>query len=329
MQQIKNVLVIGGAGYIGSVFISELLKAKKNINVVILDDLSTGFKENINPKAKFYKGCQKDYKLLCSILKEEKIDIVFHFAAKLIVGESVFMPVEYYENNVGGMLNIVKCMRDCGVKNIVFSSTAAVYGNPDPKDIPIKETTAKDPINPYGSSKLADEYILKGANEAYGINYGILRYFNVAGASKDYGSRLTKPTLLIPVINKSIIEGGQMSVFGNKYKTRDGSCIRDFIHVIDLAKAHILMMDYMVKNNKSNIVNLGTSKGFTVLEVIKTAEKTLNKKVNYKIAGIRKGDPVTLITKNNKAKKDLGWIPKLTLADMIKSDYNFRKNHVK
>lgn len=323
-----NILVIGGAGYIGSVFIEELLKSKKNSKVVILDDLSTGFEENINPKAKFYKGCQSDYELLCLILKKEKIDVVFHFAAKLVVGESVFQPVEYYENNVGGMINIIKCMRDCNVKNIIFSSTAAVYGNPSQEDLPMKEETKKDPINPYGSSKLADEYLLKGANEAYGINYGILRYFNVAGASKKYGSRIVKPTLLIPVINKSLLTGGEMKVFGSNYKTRDGSCIRDYIHVVDLARAHILMMDYMLKNNKSNIVNLGTSKGYTVLEVINQLEKTLNKKVNYKIAGRRKGDPAILITKNTKAKKDLGWTPKYKLSDMIKSDFDFRKKYV-
>ncbi len=326
MNKVNNVLVIGGAGYIGSVFIEELLKSKKNINVVILDDLSTGFEENINPKSKFYKGCQKDYDLLTKILKEENIDFVFHFAAKLVVGESVFKPIEYYENNVGGVLNIIKCMKECDVKNIVFSSTAAVYGNP--KEIPIKEDSSKDPINPYGSSKLADEYLLKGAKEAYGINYGILRYFNVAGASKNYGSRLENPTLLIPVINKSILKKTEMKVFGTNYKTRDGSCIRDYIHVIDLARAHILMMDYMIKNNKSNIVNLGTTKGFTVLEVIKTVEKTLNKKVNYKVAPRRKGDPVTLITKNTKAKRDLKWIPKYSLADMIKSDFEFRKKYI-
>lgn len=303
-NNIKNILVIGGAGYIGSVFIEELLKTKKNINVVILDNLSTGFKENINPKAKFYKGCQKDYKLLTKIIIDEQIDFIFHFAAKLVVGESVFMPIEYYENNVGGMLNIVKCMKENNVKNIIFSSTAAVYGNS--KIFPIDENSPKEPINPYGSSKLADEYILKGANEAYGINYGILRYFNVAGASKKYGSRLSNPTLLIPVINKSINNKTQMKVFGNNYKTKDGSCIRDYIHVVDLVKAHILMMEYMLKNNKSNIVNLGTSKGFTVFEVIKTTEKVLNKKVDYIIAPRRKGDPAVLITKNNKAKKDLG-----------------------
>lgn len=323
-----NILVIGGAGYIGSIFIEEIIKKKKNIKVIILDDLSTGFKENINPKAKFYEGCQSDYNLLSSILIKEKIDFIFHFAAKLVVGESVFKPIEYYENNVGGVLNIVKCMRDCKVNNIVFSSTAAVYGNPSEKDIPIKEDSYKDPINPYGSSKLADEYLLKGANEAYGINYGILRYFNVAGASKNYGSRMENPTLLIPVINKSLLIGGEMKVFGNNYKTRDGSCIRDYIHVVDLAQAHIQMMDYMLKNKKSNIVNLGTSKGFTVLEVINEVEKTLKKKVNYKITGRRKGDPAILITKNSKAKKDLGWTPKYKLSDMIKSDFEFRKKYV-
>lgn len=324
-----NVLVIGGAGYIGSVFVEQLLKSKKNINVVILDDLSTGFKENVNPNAKFYKGSQLDYKLLSKILQVEKINFVFHFAAKLIVGESVFQPIEYFENNVGGVINILKCMKENDVKNIIFSSTAAVYGNPDKKDIPIKEISNKNPINPYGSSKLADEYLISACELAYGINYGILRYFNVAGASKNYGSRLIKPTLLIPVINKSILKNEQMHVFGTNYKTRDGSCVRDYIHVIDLANAHIKMMDYILKNKKSNIVNLGTSKGFTVLEVINEAEKVLKKKVNYKISARRKGDPETLITNNNKAKKELGWVPKYTLSDMIKSDFEFRKNNVK
>lgn len=322
----SSILVIGGAGYIGSVFIEQFMKKYPNKQIVILDDLSTTNEKNINPKAKFYKGSQLDSNILNKIIKEEKVDFIFHFAAKLIVSESVFMPIEYFKNNLVGVLTIIEVMKQNNLKNIIFSSTAAVYG--DPKKNPIDEESEKNPINPYGSSKLACEFLLNSVKVAYDINSGILRYFNVAGASDSlkYGSWKENPTLLIPVINKSIINNKKMYVYGNDYKnTKDGSCVRDYIHVVDLADAHILLMEYMLKNNKSETINLGTKNGYTVLEVIKEAEKVLNKKINYEINNRRPGDPELLLTNNKKAKEILGWIPKKTLKDMIISDYEFQK----
>ncbi len=319
-----NILVIGGAGYIGSNFVEMVFNTTKN-EIVILDDLSTGFKELIHPRAKFYLGNQNDPKILNKIMAEQKIDVVAHFAAKTIVPESVAQPAKYYLNSVGALSRIIQAMVDNGVKNLIFSSTAAVYGFP--KTIPVTETDDKNPCNPYGASKLASEWLIKSAIEAYGINAIILRYFNVAGASDSglYGSREMKPTLLIPVINKSLIEKFQMKVFGTDYeKTRDGSCLRDFIHVADLVKAHILAINWMVKNNASNDFNLGTSSGYTVLEVLKEVNKTLDKKVDFIVAPRRIGDPDRLITKNDKANDILHWKPTHSLQDMIKSDYNFR-----
>lgn len=318
-----NVLVVGGAGYIGSVFTELLLKENNIGKIVVVDNLSTGYKENLIEGIKFYKEDILNSKKIYKILKNEEINFVVHFAAKLIVPESVFQPIDYFENNVGGIISLLKAMRYSQVRNIIFSSTAAVYGNPE--EIPVTESSKKDPINPYGSSKLSCEFLLESSKIAYDINYGIIRYFNVAGATKEHGLRKKDPTLLIPVINKSIIENLSFKVFGTDYKTKDGSCIRDYIHVEDLCNAHISLMNYMFENNKSEIINLGSSKGFSVLEVVKEVEKTLDVKLNYSLNDRRQGDPAILITSNEKAKKIIEWTPKLSLSDMIKSDYEFRK----
>lgn len=320
-----NVLVVGGAGYIGSCFCEMFAKNMKQTDtLVILDDLSTGHIESIHPKALFHKGSVLDYRLVDRIFFNHKIDFVFHFAAKLIVGESVFQPIEYFENNVGGVIVLLKVMKKYNVKNIIFSSTAAVYGNPE--SVPVDENSYKNPINPYGESKLACENVLVASEKAYGINYGILRYFNVAGASEsgEYGLRKKDPTLLIPVINKAIINNTSFKVFGNDYDTEDGTCIRDYINISDLVDAHILLFNYMLEKNKSGIFNLGTEKGSSVLEIISETEKILNKKVSYEIVQRREGDPAKLITKSDLARNILGWYPKRNLSETIKTDYEFR-----
>ncbi len=320
-----KILVIGGAGYIGSSFVNYVFE-NTNYEVVILDDLSTGFKEAIHEKSTFILGSILDKDLLDKIFKEHKIDGVFHFAAKLIVPESIREPAKYWLNNVGGVATLIESMKDNNIKNLVFSSTAAVYGFPE--TIPVDENAKTNPCNPYGSSKLACETLIKESHKAYDLNYVIFRYFNVAGANKDktYGLRQKNPTLLIPVVNKSVIEDFEMSVYGNDYEnTKDGTCIRDYIHIDDLVRAHLLGFEWMIKNNKSETFNLGTSNGYSVLEVLNTAEQVINKKIKYKFASRRPGDPDRLITKNERAKTVLGWTPNEKLEDMIKSDFEFRK----
>lgn len=320
-----NVLVVGGAGYIGSCFCETFFKTKnENDNLVILDDFSTGHWESVHPSAKLYKGSVLDINLVDQIFTNEKIDFVLHFAAKLLVGESVFQPIDYFSNNVGGVLSLLKVMNKHKVKNIIFSSTAAVFGNPEV--VPVDENSHKNPINPYGDSKLACENLIIASEKAYGIKYGILRYFNVAGASEsgEYGLRKKDPTLLIPVINKSIINDTEFKVFGNDYDTDDKTCVRDYINICDLVDAHILLMNYIKENNKSGIFNLGTEKGSSVFEIIKETEKVLNKKVKYEVAPRRAGDPAKLITKSELANEILGWKPKRSLSETIKSDYEFR-----
>lgn len=320
-----NILVVGGAGYIGSCFCEIFAKIMKPTDsLIVLDDFSTGHIESVHPKALLHRGSVLNEKLVDRIFNNHKIDFVFHFAAKLIVGESVHNPIDYFENNIGGVINLLKVMNKYNVKNIIFSSTAAVFGNP--QSVPVDENSLKNPINPYGESKLACENLLIDSAKAYGINYGILRYFNVAGASEsgEYGLRKKDPTLLIPVINKSIIDNSSFKVFGNDYDTDDKTCIRDYINISDLVDAHILLYNYMIKNNKSGVFNLGTEKGSSVLEIIKETEKILNKKVNYEIVERRQGDPAKLITKSELAKNILGWFPKRSLSQTIMSDYKFR-----
>lgn len=320
-----KILVIGGAGYIGSCFVEHIIN-NTTFEVVVLDDLSTGFKQAVHPKAKFYEGSVLNYNTLDKIFKENEISGVFHFAAKLIVPESVREPIKYWINNVTGIGILLDAMRDNKVNNLIFSSTAAVYGFP--KSVPVDEDAIKQPCNPYGSSKLACETLIQEAHHAYGINYGILRYFNVAGASDSglYGSRLLNPTLLIPVINKSIILDQTMQVFGNDYETtKDGSCVRDYIHIEDLVAAHLMTFKHIFNQNTCAIFNLGTNEGYTVLEVINNSLIATGKQVKYTIAPRREGDPDRLITKNDKIKNTIGWSPKKNLIDMIKSDYLFRK----
>ena len=318
-----KVLVIGGAGYIGSHAVYELIR--DNNKVVVMDNLSTGKKEMVHKDAKFYLGDITKKEDLERVFNSEKdIDVVMHFAAKLIVPESVKEPLEYYYNNVEGVRLMLEAMIKYGVKNVVFSSTAAVYGEP------IKAVCEEDditlPINPYGASKLATENMIKWVCNAYDMNYCIFRYFNVAGADSSLEIGLDKDNLthLVPIVTQTILGlRDKMKVFGDDYDTEDGTCIRDYIHVTDLALAHILGAKYIKDNNKSLLVNLGSNNGYSVKEVIDIASKY--GKVNYDIEGRREGDPAKLIASNYKAKEILGWSPKYNLNDMILSDLEFRK----
>lgn len=321
-------LLIGGAGYIGS-NVAHLLSHNQKNEIIVYDDLSSGTKKSLSKTIKFIQGNQLDYKNLTKVVKEFQPNIVMHFAAKIIVSESVMKPLEYYENNVGGMLNILRVMKENKINKIIFSSTAAVYGTP--LKLPITEESTTNPINPYGSSKLACEYLLKAVADAYGIKSVILRYFNVAGASDDYklGIFNKETTLLIPRLVMSILSNSEFKMFGNDYKeTKDNSCLRDFIHVVDLANAHLLAANYLLKTkNNISIFNLGSNKGYTVKECIKMTEKITKKKLKVKVLNRRPGDPAKLITTNKLAKKKLNWEPKKTLKDMIESDLKFRENN--
>lgn len=320
-----NILIIGGAGYIGSNVTNLLYNRNNNDYILILDNFSTGRKEALVPGVDWVNVDVRNLEQLDSIFKYKNFDVVYDFSALTVVSESVTEPLNYYEDNFIGTFNILKCMEKYNVKNFIFSSTAAVYGNPNNNE-DILEDSTKNPINPYGNSKLCSEFLIKDVSKAYGINYIIFRYFNVAGASDDYkyGFFRKNPTLLIPALNESIINNKTFSIFGNKYDTPDGTCVRDFIHVVDLAQAHLLAMDWIISNNLSNEFNLGSNKGFSVKEVFDEAMNSLNKKINFNIESPRKGDPARLITNNHKAESILKWKPLKTLKNMIDSDYEFR-----
>ncbi len=316
-----NVLVVGGAGYIGSHTVYELIRAKHN--VIVFDNLSTGHRAFVPAKAKFYEGDITVKEDLKTVFENEKIDAVMHFAAKIVVPESVEKPLEYYKNNVEGVRVLLEVMNDFSVKTFIFSSTAAVYG--DAKGV-CKETDIPAPINPYGETKLAVERMVKWTAKAYDMHYVIFRYFNVAGADKtlEIGYKVDKPTHLVPIANEAALGiRDHLDIYGNDYDTKDGTCVRDFVHVTDLAQAHVLGVEYLSRGGESQTINLGSNNGFSNLEVVKTLE-TIHP-VKYRFAKRRAGDPAILIASNDRAKEILGWAPKLSLADMIKSDLEFHK----
>ena len=323
-----KVLVIGGAGYIGSHTTYELIH--DGHEVVVMDNLTTGRKSSVNKDAKFYLGDITKKEDLERVFNEEcsikPFDVVMHFAAKLIVPESVNKPLEYYYNNVEGVRLMLEVMTNYNIKNVVFSSTAATYGVP--KDGICKEDDITSPINPYGETKLATEKMIKCVCNAYNMNYCIFRYFNVAGAdeSLEIGYNYDKEiiTHLIPIIaNVALGIQDKLTIYGDDYNTLDGTCIRDYIHVSDLARAHVLGAKYILNNNESILVNLGSNNGYSVKEVIDEVEKIMPLK--YEIGKRREGDPPILIASNTKAKEILGWTPKYTLKDMIISDIEYRK----
>ncbi len=321
-----KVLVTGGAGYIGSHAVYLLIE--KGYEVVIVDNLEKGFESNIHKKAKFYNANIRDYKAIKNIFEKEKnIHAIMHFAGLIVVPESVEKPLEYFDVNTSGVLNLLNVAKDYDVKTFIFSSTAAVYG--EPKSVPIKEDDFKHPINPYGASKLSAEYLIEGWAKAYNRNFVIFRYFNVAGAheSGEIGIKGKGLTHLLPlVISAALDKNKTFYVFGNDYDTKDGTCIRDFVHVNDLVNAHILGMEWSLKNNQSDIFNLGTGEGYSVQEVLDQAIKVLNINIKNEVGPRRAGDPAKLYSDTSKVRKILGWKPKYTLDEIIESEYNFRKN---
>ena len=322
-----NVLVCGGAGYIGSHTVYELIE--RGHSVVVVDSLIKGHKAAVHNDAKFYLGDIRDEEFMDRVFKENNIDAVIDFAAFSLVGESVNEPFKYYENNVYGTLKLLETMERAGVKKIVFSSTAATYGEPE-NDI-IVESDKTNPTNPYGETKLTVEKMLKWADNAYGIKFVALRYFNAAGAhiSGKIGEDHSPETHLIPIILQTALgQREKMFIFGDDYDTPDGTCVRDYIHVTDLADAHIKALEKLFKTNESGIYNLGNGKGFSVKEVIEKAKKVTGKDFKVEIEARRNGDPSTLIASSEKAIKELGWKPKFnTLDKIIETAWNWHKDH--
>ena len=322
-----TILVLGGAGYIGSHTVYALIE--KGVDVVVIDNLETGHIEAVHEKARFYKGDIRDRAFVDSVLDKEKIDAVIHFAANSLVGESMVNPLKYYDNNVNGTKVLLQSMVAQGLDKIVFSSTAATYG--EPEKVPILETDRTEPTNTYGETKLAMEKMFKWTDRAHGLKYVSLRYFNACGAhvSGKIGEAHSPETHLIPLILQ--VPLGQreyISIFGDDYDTSDGTCIRDYIHVTDLAQAHILAVDYLMKGNESNIFNLGNGVGFTVKEVIDTARKVTGHEIPAKIAERRAGDPARLIASSDKARQVLLWKPEhADLEEIISTAWNWHKNH--
>lgn len=322
-----TILVLGGAGYIGSHTVYALIE--KGVDVVVIDNLETGHIEAVHEKARFYKGDIRDRAFVDSVLDKEKIDAVIHFAANSLVGESMVNPLKYYDNNVNGTKVLLQSMVAHGLDKIVFSSTAATYG--EPEKVPILETDRTEPTNTYGETKLAMEKMFKWTDRAHGLKYVSLRYFNACGAhvSGKIGEAHSPETHLIPLILQ--VPLGQreyISIFGDDYDTSDGTCIRDYIHVTDLAQAHILAVDYLMKGNESNIFNLGNGVGFTVKEVIDTARKVTGHEIPAKTAERRAGDPARLIASSDKARQVLLWKPEhADLEEIISTAWNWHKNH--
>ena len=322
-----TILVLGGAGYIGSHTVYELIDNGED--VVIIDNLLTGHKEAIHPKARFYKGDIRDREFLDDVFKKEKIDAVIHFAACSLVGESMEKPLKYYDNNLCGTKILLDSMVANGIDKIVFSSTAATYG--EPEKVPILETDRTEPTKTYAETKLSMEKMFKWVGKAHGLRYVSLRYFNACGAhiSGQIGEDHNPESHLIPLILQ--VPNGKreyISIFGDDYDTKDGTCVRDYIHVTDLAQAHILAVKYLQSGNESNIFNLGNGVGFTVKEVIDTARKVTSHPIPAKITPRRAGDPAQLIASSEKAKEILGWTPEHnSLEEIISTAWNWHKNH--
>lgn len=320
-----SILVTGGAGYIGSATV-ELLKAKGE-SVVVLDNLVYGHREAVEREVPFYEGNVGDKKLVGRIAKEHNVESCVHFAAYAYVGESVTNPTKYFENNTFQTNNLLNALIENDVKNIVFSSTCATYG--DPLRIPIDETHPQKPVNPYGWSKFMTERILESYDTAYNLKFVALRYFNASGATEKCGEHHDPETHLIPnVLNAA---GGLLpfvSVFGGDYETPDGTCIRDYIHISDLADAHARALDYLKSGGASTHINLGNGLGFSVLEVVEAARKVTGKPIEVRIEPRRAGDPSHLIADAKKALEILGWKPQYAdLETIIKSAWDWKLNN--
>ena len=321
-----KVLVTGGAGYIGSHAVKVLLS--KGYEVVVVDNLETGHKEAVDERAKLYIGDIADDALMHKVFTENDIIGVIHFAAYSLVGESMSNPHKYYENNVGKTNHLLQSMVKHNVLNMVFSSTAATYG--EPESVPILETDKQVPTNVYGQTKLSMEQMIAWYGKIFNLKHVALRYFNVAGAIEDgsIGEAHNPETHLIPIILQvANNKREKLSVFGDDYPTKDGTCIRDYIHVLDLCDAHVLALEYLINGNSSDMFNLGSGEGFSVLEMIEAARKVTTHPIPTVISPRRAGDPAVLIASSEKAKRVLGWKPiRENIEVMIKDAWTWELN---
>ncbi|WP_199616098.1 UDP-glucose 4-epimerase GalE [Paenibacillus alkalitolerans] len=311
-----TVLVTGGAGYIGSHTVAELL-ARGDDTVVIVDSLQTGHKKAVLG-GKLYECDLRDTEAMRRVFRENDIDAVVHFAANSLVGESMTDPAKYYDNNVYGTLCLLERMNEAGVKRIVFSSTAATYG--DPERVPITEGDRTDPLNTYGETKLAMERMMRWFDVAHGIKYVSLRYFNAAGAHEKglIGEDHRPETHLVPlVLQVALGQREFIGIYGDDYPTHDGTCIRDYIHVMDLADAHVLAVEKLRSGGESGVFNLGNGRGFTVREVVETARKVTGHDIPARVVPRRAGDPAALVASSERAKAELGWQPKRASLEAI------------
>ena len=321
-----KILIVGGAGYIGSINVKMFLSC--GYEVVVVDNLNTGHISSVDKRAKFYQLDIRNKSELVKVLEMEKVDAVVHFAALSLVGVSMKDPLAYFDNNVYGMITLLQAMQEVGVNKIVFSSSAATYG--EQEEMPLTENSPTEPTSVYGETKLMMERIMKWCDKCIGIKYVSLRYFNAAGASSDgeLGEDHNPETHLIPLILQvPLNKRDHISIFGNDYPTKDGTCIRDYIHVEDLASAHIKAVEYLLEGNESNIFNLGSGEGQSVNEMIETSEKVVNQTIKKEYVDRRPGDPAVLIASNKKAKEVLKWENTKNLEDIISSAYNFHKKH--
>jgi UDP-glucose 4-epimerase len=319
------VLVTGGAGYIGSAFVSQLLAAGEQ--VVVLDDLSRGHRQAVDPRAKFQEGRTGDRPLVARLVREHGIDACAHFAAFAYVGESVTKPARYYDNNFTQAAALFESLCRAGVKHVVFSSSCATYGVP--REVPIPESHPQWPINPYGWSKLFVERLLADFDRAYGLRFVALRYFNAAGATARCGEAHEPETHLVPLVLAAAAgRRANVTVFGNDYDTPDGAAVRDYIHIEDLGEAHLLALRHLRGGGASQFLNLGNGLGYSVLEVIETARRVTGRDVPFVVGERREGDPPRLVGDAARAREVLGWVPKRPALDgIIRSAWEWMQAH--
>lgn len=325
-RRMASVLVAGGAGYIGSHVVRWLLK--NGHSPIVFDNLSTGHESSIPEGVPLVQGDIRYIPDLKRVFEQHEIDAVMHFCAKSIVGESMEVPELYFDNNVVGGLNMLNVMREFNIDVLIFSSTAAVFG--EPAEVPISEQTPMLPTNCYGETKLIFERILKWYDQIHGVRHIALRYFNAAGADPEgvIGEDHQPETHLIPILFE-VLNGQRetVTVFGHDYPTRDGTCVRDYIHVYDLAEAHVLALEHLLDGHPSNTFNLGSGEGYTVQELITTTEHVVGRPIKTIMGGRRAGDPSTLIAASQKIQTLLGWSPQYTLTDIISSAANWHLAH--
>ena len=316
-----KILVTGGAGYIGS-NTTQLLR-RHGFDVVVIDDLSRGHRHNVRD-VPFHRVTLSDTKAVAAVLRDEGCEAVIHFAAYIAVGESTRQPELYFANNVGGTISLLSAMVETGVKHLVFSSTAAVYGMP--AIVPIPEESAISPLSPYGESKVMVETMLRWMDQFRGVKSVVLRYFNACGADPEsaLGEEHDPETHLIPLLFRAIETGQPITIFGEDYPTPDGTCIRDYVHVVDLAEAHVLAVRHLLGGGGSDAFNVGTGVGQSVLEVVRSVEKVTGKRVPWVKGSRRDGDPAVLVANSNRLKKTLGWAPRYPeLDDVVRTAWQF------